>query len=673
MTISPRPVRPLRPLRHATAPLVGALLLAACNQGGGGGMAAPPAEPPPALAFLAPQAGALGQSGAVLVRIAVESIDDPLASVDFTVDGAPAGVALAFTGEVLIGQLELEPGPHLLRAAFAGPPTAADEVAIVVQHPQAVDDGQAGSGPLDGTVGAVSAPVFALVSPTPSADFGRGIAPLDDVDGDGTADFAVGASSEGPGGRVHFRSGADGALLFTVAGAPGERFGTSLGSVADVDGDGRRELAVGAIGAENGRGAAYLLSGADGSELWRVPGPDPDDGLGTSIAGLGDANGDGTPDVVVGARLSKKIGVNGGRVLVLSGADGALLHDLVGEMAFVQAGTDVASAGDFDGDGRGDFAAGSWGSGDNGPASGAVTVYSGATGAELGRVAGPDPNDHFGASVSYGGDFDGDGDPDLVVGAPYALERGTGGLELGEVRAFDGQTLAPLWVRSGFDNGAEFGREVQAIDDVDGDGIDDVLVGAPLELKGQGAVHILSGATGARLERRLGPPVVGFFGATCARIDDLDGDGRDEWAIGAPGFSGGAVLGGAAFVYTAGGLGVTDDGVTVDPFGGLSAQASDADGDDDAAHADGAPGAWALCAWGPGAWESGAADGAPTEVLATGIGRGRVTFPLDAGQRAALEGWRLRAVVATPSGLRYSNAWRPARGRFGLEGPVRVD
>ena len=141
--------------------------------------------------------------------------------------------------------------------------------------------------------------------------------------------------------------------------------------------------------------------------------------------------------------------------------------------------------------------------------------------------------------------------------------------------------------------------------------------------------------------------MLGFFGTTCARLDDLDRDGRDEWGIGAPGLSLQQFLAGGAFLFTASGLGVVDDDVRLQPI--LAAGSGAGEGETDSL-------LWALVAW----------DGlarsevdAPTLVLASGGGPTPVDLALPEGARGELAGWTLRLVVLGPDGTRASHPWRP--------------
>src|SRR5262249_45362141 len=159
-------------------------------------------------------------------------------------------------------------------------------------------------------------------------------------------------------------SGADGSLLFTKTGAAaGDGFGTAVAGVGDVNGDGKGDFLVGAPYSDTGgtdAGSAYLYSGANGSLLAQRNGAAAGDHFGAALAGAGDADGDGIPDLLVAAPAASPGGRSGaGSAYLYSGADGHLLFQRDGAAAQVALGTSVTGAGDVDGDGRADFALGS--------------------------------------------------------------------------------------------------------------------------------------------------------------------------------------------------------------------------------------------------------------------------------------------------------------------------
>jgi hypothetical protein len=152
------------------------------------------------------------------------------------------------------------------------------------------------------------------------------------------------------------------------AGTPGARFGSSVASVADVNHDGVADLVVGAPGANNGAGSIVLLSGADRSVLCRGTAPSSAR-LGTSVADIGDINGDGIHDLAAGAP-----GGSPGKVWLFSGADCSVLHSCTDSVivitkefypsndhpieAYQSLGTTVVGAGDLDHDGIPDLVVG---------------------------------------------------------------------------------------------------------------------------------------------------------------------------------------------------------------------------------------------------------------------------------------------------------------------------
>ncbi len=233
------------------------------------------------------------------------------------------------------------------------------------------------------TVSAATPTVIRIDNPDPDAEawFGRSVKGLGDINGDGIGDLAVGAPLVD---RVYLLSGADQSVIHTVEdpdGLSGYLFGWAVCRISDVDGDSTEDLVVGAPdlwGSGGGFpvpdvnclidpsqcpdetpqfGRAFLFSGATGSLIRRLI---PEDGdynkYGVAVASLGDVNGDGVPDVAVGAPF---LFINLGRVFALSGSDGSQLWKTV-EPAEPQAmiasfGYYINEIDDVTGDGRRDL------------------------------------------------------------------------------------------------------------------------------------------------------------------------------------------------------------------------------------------------------------------------------------------------------------------------------
>lgn len=253
------------------------------------------------------------------------------------------------------------------------------------------------------------------------AEFGAAVAVVGDVDDDGLRDVAVGAprfdGGATNGGRVEVRSGRNGAVLWAVEGGSFDQFGAALATADDIDDDSVPELAVGIPFADseafNG-GAVRLLSGVDGEALWQVSGDDVGDQLGFSVAAVADCDGDGVADLVATLPSADDGGTDSGAAWVLSGLDGAQLLTIAGDGP-AQYLAAAGGLGDVDGDGHGDLVVGIASAAGE---AGMVRVHSGADGAALVTFVGPEPSGWFGAAVIGLGDVTGDGRPDLAVGAP---------------------------------------------------------------------------------------------------------------------------------------------------------------------------------------------------------------------------------------------------------------
>jgi hypothetical protein len=242
---------------------------------------------------------------------------------------------------------------------------------------------------------------------------GRDVSRAGDIDGDGYGDFVFGLVRSA-GASVRVLSGRNASILWEAARPSQDYFGVAIACVGDVDGDGLEDLAVGAPEA----GYAEILSGADGMLLYHLTEGPGTDYFGDGVAGAGDFNGDGVPDIAVHHRNYVH-----GRILVYSGRTGNLIKRIAsGAVGF----TSPVSVGDINGDGFGDIFA----MGESSTFVRRAYIFSGPHG-ETFSVIDYSWSPQLPASSVYGatslGDVDHDGWPDLALGVGTSLHGGGSG------------------------------------------------------------------------------------------------------------------------------------------------------------------------------------------------------------------------------------------------------
>ncbi len=201
----------------------------------------------------------------------------------------------------------------------------------------------------------------------------------------------------------------------------GAAFGCALAAIGDIDQDTVPDLLVGAFGQEKS-GAAYVVSGKTHMLLrtLRAPQPQAGAGFGWSVGVVGDLTGDHIPELLVGAFAQE----GNGRVFVFDGKDGHVVHTFVPPLGAKEGafGWSVAGGGDLDHDGAPDILIGApYTTVGQVPVQGRVYAFSGHTQKLLFAMDDPSPRrgEGFGWQVASGGDYNGDGIPDILVGAPY--------------------------------------------------------------------------------------------------------------------------------------------------------------------------------------------------------------------------------------------------------------
>ncbi|MDA0261544.1 MAG: FG-GAP-like repeat-containing protein, partial [Proteobacteria bacterium] len=469
---------------------------------------------------------------------------------------------------------------------------------------------------------------FAISGQTSADRLGTSVSGLGDVNGDGIDDIIVGAYLRDTNGNnsgtayVVFgkAQGQSFAANLSAAGIYGsngfaingvslnDQVGQSVSAAGDINGDGVADILIGGPYADSAgqgnRGAAYIvfgkpsgqsfnspveLSALNGSNGFRLDSFENGSQTGTSVSAAGDVNGDGFADLIIGARF----GTNSGSALVvfggsavgsggsldlsaLSGANGFTAYDFednarIGSAAD-DAGRSVVIAGDINGDGLDDLIIGArladpnsitnagstfvvFGQSAFGASVTLSTLANGTSGFRLDGIA---ANDQAGRRVAGGGDFNGDGFDDLVIGAPNTTvgtltTAGSAYVVFGKASGFAAATTlngsfldgSNGFAVNGIISDGLIGNSIDLVGDLNGDGYDDLIVsggyggegttavifgGSSVGSSGSIALTALNGANGfliPELSQR------DYAGTDVSSAGDINGDGFDDLIVSA--------------------------------------------------------------------------------------------------------------------------------------------
>ncbi len=418
-----------------------------------------------------------------------------------------------------------------------------------------------------------------LTPPAGAIDFGFSVATAGDVDGDGYADVLVADPARAGGSAIAVYAGEPEPVLALetnlVESVAAERFAHALAILHWTEADGfmTNALFVGAprhdlAGSSKDAGRLYFARWNAQSFDTRVTldGASAGQRLGETIVDAGDVDRDGRLEFAAGSPGAVIEGLGAvGRLDVyrVTGSDEAVLQSIQGDQAGSEFASRIAGRADFNGDGFHDLliAAPAW-SAPGATACGKAWLYAGGpTGLTLVWTRrGNSPGQRLGESLAWIGDLDNDGYSDFAIGSANLDVAGPNGrvdVHYGGP-TFPAVDSPPAWSLEPSGSGPSFGAALAGVGDVDGDGVSDLAVGAPLEGVG-GRVSVYAGQRGRGQPlwpswSRAGTQPGGLFGLAISGGGDLTGDGRADFVVGEPGFDGASTDDGRAHLFAGGPL-----------------------------------------------------------------------------------------------------------------------